>query len=162
MSYQLINLNPKTTQFVIDIVNALGLKMFKSMYESEIDRHMAWNWGDEDEDDGWGGDGYKYVTLNLVDDGKLINSTNLFVTDEYKFYVSQHIINASVYVTEYATSKEYDMKIDYLLDAGTEKEMLIELHFKMNSFGYIEEADLMFDTEHLNAKYMAFFVLQQS
>ncbi len=162
MSDQVITLNPQTTLFVVELVNAFGLTKFRSMYESMIHRHMSWNWGDDDDKDGWGGDGYKYLTLDIVSDGKFVNSANLCVESEYREYLEKHVLNASIYVIEYATSNEYDMKIEYLLDAGTEKEMEVELHLEMKLLGCVDKVSLTFDSEHPNAKYLSFLILMQN
>lgn len=162
MAVEVVNLNPKSSQLVCDVVTALGLKTFDFMYVKELENKLLWIEEAERNESEWDGSEFTEITLQLVANKDLINTTNLYVSEEWKGYVAKHIVNASIYVKRYITEIEHEVTVDYLVDAGKESEIKIKLQLNMETFGNVDLAQLYFDTEHKNAKYLSFLIISNS
>jgi hypothetical protein len=129
---------------VPEIQNILDIFKFhlrQGAYERIIRDSLIAQWGDEYETEA---NGYVDTTLELVDNGSIAHTIIHLLNNQDRAYISQHIENASLYVT-YQMLYEYEFRCDCDLSNNSFNPLPVELEIKLDSSCNADTAYLTYD-----------------
>jgi len=162
MEFKSININPKTTPVIDEIIKAFNFEEKNHYYVREIKSKFEAVWGVEDRDDDYGSVGYTDIDWQLVENGVINSDVDFRLTPENKLFIETHIENASLYVTRYTLISEYQLTVEYIFDAGKENEALVEFVIESKNLVNADKVTMYLNDETVNNSQITFLILKQS
>lgn len=163
MDVKHIIFEPNKFPLISELLNVLGFTTKAQEYEWKIDNNYRMEWGDDYDDDGEDAMvGYIDTTIVLVEDFAIQSEAKQFISEEYVSYVKHHIESASLYATHYTLSNTYVLNVNYVYDAGTDKEFAIDFDIELNGLRLARKVDAYFENTDAVNKDITFLILSNS